>query len=316
MAILGIEIGGTKLQFGVGDGKDGSLTVLERVFVEPGWNAAEIIEAISSATKSLMERHAIDRIGIGFGGPVDRAAGTIVKSHQVEGWDGFPIGPWGEKEFGVPVCVGNDSDLAGLAEATFGAGKGQSVVYYTNCGSGIGGALVIDGALYSGGKGIAVEPGHLRPGLACECDDATVESIASGWGIARQVQSQLLETPRSERHEVVELCEACCGNPEQLTTKQIAQAALGGNSIARDAFRRAANVFGWAIAQAVTLIAPNVVVLGGGVPMTDDSLFLNPVRQYVERYVFPPFRGQFEIVRAELGEEMVVHGAIALCLRL
>ena len=312
MAILGIEIGGTKLQLGVGDGKTGTLSVLERVFVEPGWGAVEIREAISKATKSLMERESIDRIGIGFGGPVDRAAGTIVKSHQVEGWDGFPIGPWGEKEFGVPVCVGNDSDLAGLAEATFGAGKGRPVVYYTNCGSGIGGALVIDGALYSGGRGIAVEPGHLRPGLACVSDEATVESIASGWGIARQVQERLAESADATHHEIAELLDVCEGNPDQLTTKQIAQAALDGNSIAKDAFDRAAQVFGWAVAQAVTLFAPNIVVLGGGVPMTDDTLFLDPVRRHAETYVFPPFRGAFDIVRAELGEEMVVHGAIAL----
>lgn len=316
MGILGIEIGGTKLQVGVGEGNEAELTALERISVSPDWGPEGICSAIAKAGRAFKERYGIERVGIGFGGPVDAAAGTILKSHQVPGWEGFPIRAWAEKELGVPAAVGNDSDLAGLAEATFGAGRGRRVVYYTNCGSGIGGALVIDGSLYSGGKGIAVEPGHLRPGLACESEDATVESIASGWGIARHVRQAIRESSDRTRHDVSELLEACGGSPEGLTTKQIADAALGGNTIAQAAFARAAEVFGWAVAQAVTLLAPNVVVLGGGVPMADESLFLDPVRRHARRYVFPPFRGQFEILRAQLGEEMVVHGAIAMARRL
>jgi glucokinase len=313
MRILGIEIGGTKLQLGVRDENDAELTALERVSVSSDWGPEEIRSAIVEAGRELKKRHEFERVGIGFGGPIDAATGAIVKSHQVPGWEGFPIRAWAEREFGVPAAVGNDSDLAGLAEAAFGAGRGQRVVYYTNCGSGIGGALVIDGSLYSGGRGIAVEPGHLRPGLACESEEATVEAIASGWGITRQVQAALREPADPTRHDVSELLEACGGDPRRLTTKRIAVAALGGNQIAKAAFERAAEVFGWAVAQAVTLFAPNVVVLGGGVPMADDSLFLDPVRRHVNRYVFPTFRGRFQILRARLGEEMVVHGAIALC---
>ena len=92
----------------------------------------------------------------------------------------------------------------------------------------------------------------------------------------------------------------------------MAEAAQDGNRLARDAFDRAARAFGWAVAQVITLAAPNVVVLGGGVSLAGEDIFVAPVRRYVRRYVFPPYAESFEIVLAKLGEEVVVHGAVAL----
>jgi glucokinase len=92
----------------------------------------------------------------------------------------------------------------------------------------------------------------------------------------------------------------------------VAQAAGEGNEVAREVLARACQALGWGIAQAITLISPQVVVVGGGVSLTDESLFLLPLRREVERYVFPPLAGSFEIVPAQLGEQVVVHGALAV----
>ena len=337
--LLGIEIGGTKLQLGVGAGTGTPLVELERRDVQPQEGAEPIRRQIVELARPLIERHGITAVGIGFGGPVDVETGRTIISHQVEGWKDFPLRDWCREAFGLPTVVANDSDSAGLAEARFGAGKGHRVVFYTNVGSGIGGALVIDGQLYRGGSGVASELGQLRPGLQSDRPDQTVESIASGFGITaaararlagrvshpmelllggsrptepEDVRRRLIEREDAEEREAADLLERCHGQIDRLTTKAIAEAALAGNRLAREVFHHASQAFGWGIAQMVTLTAPNVVVVGGGVSLVGDELFFVPLRNHVRRYVFPPLDGTFDVVPAKLGEEVVVHGVLAL----
>jgi glucokinase len=301
---LGIEIGGTKLQLGVGDAENGELTVLQRATVCPTNGAEGIRRQIEEIATPLIGQYAVKAIGIGFGGPVDMAAGRIVKSHHVAGWDGFAMVDWCRQTFGLPACVGNDSDMAGLGEARFGAGRGNRVVFYTNVGSGIGGALVINQRVYVGGAGIASELGHVRPGLAADSSEKIVESMASGWAIAAAAGADARLGAELQRQHG---CSA-----EQITSKMVAEAAEAGNEAAIAIFRRATQTYGWAIAQMITLLSPEVVVIGGGVPLAGEALFFAPLRQEIERYVFPPLRRTYRIVPAELGEEVVVHGALAL----
>ena len=315
---LGIEIGGTKLQFGVGGGEGPPLATLRRIDVEPQQGAAGIRRQIERMGRALIQEYEVEALGIGFGGPVAVDTGRTVTSHQIEGWDDFPIVEWCRDKFGLPVVLSNDSDAAGLAEARFGAGKGNRVVFYTNVGSGIGGALAIDGQLFRGGSGIASELGQVRPGPDAEQANQTIESIASGWGITAEVRARLAaqEIPSGDTRrgqlDAVDLIRRAGGHPDGLNTKIIAQAAEQGNHLARDVFDRACRTFGWGIAQVVTLLAPNVVVVGGGVSLVAEDLFLLPLQDYVNRYVFPPLAGTFEIRRANLGEEVVVHGVLAL----
>jgi len=304
---LGIEIGGTKLQLGVGSGDGGPLSVIERLPVEPQGGADRIRAQIERAVGPLIGEHGITGVGIGFGGPVDAAAGRTIRSHQVDGWADFPLVDWCRQTLGLPAVLGNDSDLAGLVEARFGAGANQRVVFYTNVGSGIGGALVIDGELYGGGSGVASEIGHLRPGLSCDGDEETVESIASGWAITAAVKARL-----AQDDSAADLLRRCDGQIDRLSTAIIARAAAEGNRLAREAFDRATEAYGWAIAQMITLLSPNVVVVGGGVSLVGEALWFAPLREQVARYVFPPLRGSYRIVPAALGEEVVVHGALAL----
>lgn len=336
---LGIEIGGTKLQLGVGSGDGPPLVALEQRKVEPHLGAEGIRAQIESIARPLLQKHAVQAIGIGFGGPVDPARGRTVKSHQIAGWDDFPLVAWCEELLDRPVAVGNDADVAGLAEAHYGAGRGEPIVFYITVGSGIGGAQIHHGRLYTGGHGIASEIGHLRPGLLSDRPDQTLESLASGWGITSAAQARLSgevahairrggerglpDDAGSMRRRLVELDEndqrdradllARCGDQiDALTTVMLAEAARAGNLLARDVFARSYQALGWAIGQVITLIAPTVVVIGGGVSLMGEEQFFAPLREEVDRYVFPPLRRQFRIVPAALGEQVVVHGAIAL----
>jgi glucokinase len=334
---LGIEIGGTKLQLGVGAG-DGVLVAIERFDVVPKRGAIGILEQIAAAGRELIERHHVRGVGFGFGGPIDAATGTVVKSHHVEGWDNFPLGQWCSHELGLPATIENDCDAAGLAEAHFGAGQGRNPVFYVTVGTGIGGGLVVGGEIYRGCGHGAAEIGHLRPGVLADRPESTVESLASGWGIAAaaqnrlsepishafvsltaglrgakpdEVRQRLIENEEAEAENSADLWERCDGKPVKLTARMVAEAAAAGNEIAREVLARATQVLGWGIAQAITLTSPEVVVVGGGVSLAAEELFLEPLRVEVERYVFPPLSGKFQIVPAELGETVVVHGALA-----
>jgi glucokinase len=336
---LGIEIGGTKLQLGVGPGDGSPLAELQSVEVDPQGGAEGIRRQLEAAGRPLLARHDVAAIGIGFGGPVDAAAGRTIASHQIHGWNDFALVDWCRQTFGLPAALGNDSDCAGLAEARFGAGRGHRIVFYSNVGSGIGGALVIDGELYRGASGVASEIGHLRPGLQADWPDHTVESIASGWAIADAVRSKLAEPvshslesivgegrpsrpdevrqrlidrEESDERDAGDLLERCDGRVEMIDTKMIAVAAAEGNELARSALEHACTAYAWAIAQMITLLAPDVVVIGGGVAQIGEDLFFSPLRKQVRRYVFPPLADRFQIVASKFGQEVVVQGALAI----
>src|SRR5438067_13513412 len=135
---LGIEIGGTKLQLGVG-ADDGVLAALWRGAVDVAAGPKGIRGQITAAVPELLAQANLDRsrlkgVGIGFGGPVDDGTRTVVKSHQIEGWDNFPLADWVSELVGLPAALGNDADAAGLAEALDGAGKGLWPILYITLG--------------------------------------------------------------------------------------------------------------------------------------------------------------------------------------
>jgi glucokinase len=306
---LGIEIGGTKLQLGVGSGEGPPLVALERRAVERSAGAAGILGEIEAAARPLLAAHAILGVGFGFGGPVDAARGRAVKSHHVAGWDDFPLVDWCRERLGLPAVVGNDCDLAGLAEARFGAGRGERVVLYVTVGTGIGGGLVIDGQVYSGRGTGAAEIGHLRPGLDAADPEAIVEALAAGWGIEAQARRAVAEATPSQAATLRQLCGE---DPSKLTAKAVAAAAEAADPLAASVIDQAVRALGWAIAQAITLLNPGVVVLGGGVSQMSETLWWAPLRRYVRQYAFAPHAAGARLVPAMLGEEVVVHGALVL----
>ena len=310
-AYLGIEIGGTKLQLGVGSGSGPPLKDLVRLDVDPKENAAGILKKIESAGQQLCQQHPVEAVGIGFGGPLDASTGIVTCSHQVEGWENYPLQAWSEKVLSRPTVLGNDCDLASLAEARFGAGKGGRRVFYVTVGTGIGGGLVVDGELQGRGRPAMAEIGHLRPSPEAGSPDQTVESRASGPGIVNRAGELLAAAAASDPHAGM-LMDTCHGDPGELSAEQIALAAGKGNRIARQAIAEAVQTLGWAIAQLVTLTAPDVVVVGGGVSLMDEALFLEPLREQLEKFVFPPLRKSCQVLPPLLGEEVVVHGAVAL----
>jgi glucokinase len=315
---LGIEIGGTKLQLGLGPG-DGTLAALWRGPVDVAAGGEGIRRQIVAAVPELLGKAGLTHeqvrgIGIGFGGPVDDATQTVIKSHQIEGWDNFPLADWLADLLGWPAALGNDADVAGLAEALFGAAQGLSPIFYITIGSGIGGGLIINGEIYRGcGRG-AAEIGHLDLNfLISETASlgAPLEYFASGWGIANYA---IEEVAKGDGKDSV-LLRLVGGDAERITAWHIGQAAAQGDKFARSILQRPLAALSMALAQVIKLFCPRRIVIGGGVSLMGEQLFFQPVRSRVGSIVagqFPPFARCFDIVPAALGEEVVVHGALAL----
>ena len=316
--LLGVEVGGTKLQLGIGQA-DGRLLALERLRVEPARGAPAILDQIVEAFQVLLRRTELTPgqvrgVGVGFGGPVDVARGRTQTSFQVDGWTDLPLTEWLAQNLDVPVVVvQNDADTAGLAEARFGAGKGCSPLLYLTIGSGIGGALILEGQIYRGGGLGAIEIGHLQVPAHSQSGTATLEleKIASGWGIARRARQEALDQASAGRHDWVVL-EWAQGDPQAITAELVAKAAREGDERAGEVLDQARRALAFALCQAIALLAPQRIILGGGVSLIGETHWFAPIRRLVEEEVFTPFRGSFDIVSAALGEEVVVHGALAL----
>jgi glucokinase len=315
---LGIEIGGTKLQLGVGRG-DGTLAGLWRGEVDVAAGGAGIRARILAAVPELLAQSGIERehiagAGIGFGGPVDDFSASTVKSHQIDCWDKFPLAAWVTEQLGWPAALGNDADVAGLAEALFGAGRGLTPIFYITIGSGIGGGLIIDGEIYRGcGRG-AAEIGHLQvTSLAlAKAPRARLEDVASGWAIAEEARTRawLLEETASWN-----LLAQVDGNRERITAADVGELAARQDPFAWGVLQPAWESLAEAICHVIALLCPRRIVIGGGVSLMGEEVLFKPLRKLVAERVFEPFASCYDIVPATLGEEVVVHGALALARR-
>lgn len=308
---LGIEIGGTKLQLGVGNGVDAEFVAFERLDVDAQQGAQGIQNQIAEVGQRLVREYSVERVGYGFGGPLDAATGVITASFQIDGWTGFPLQQWTVDTLGKPTVLANDCDAAALAEARYGAGRESKIVFYVTVGTGVGGGLVIDGQVHGRTRPAAAEIGHLRPPTNSETLSPSVQDLASGRGLEAHMRELLAGVGQVSSADVDDLSGRCGANFEKLTGKDISLAAADGNKAAQVVVDAGVKQLGWGIAQMMTLLAPEVVVVGGGVSLMDESLFLNPLRDYVAQMVFPPLANRYKIVPAGLGEEVVVHGAIA-----
>jgi len=318
---VGIESGGTKLQVAVAQlGRPTEFPQCVREPIDRERGAAGILEQLEQILGDLTKQYSIQAIGYGFGGPVETLAGRVITSHQVAGWDDFPLGQWFHQRWPVPLRIGNDCNVAALAEAHHGAGQGHRRVLYVTVGTGIGGGMVIDGEIDGEQAPAVAEIGHLRPGLDALESRKTVESIASGLGIetraAAAIEARDVRTDESSAARALRAAvdSSVSTEPSRITAQQIFAQADKGNSLAKRLTEDATQTLGWAIAQATTLLAPECVVIGGGVALGNAN-FIPQVRQWWERYCFAPHRDVTQILPAGLGEQVVLIGALELAAR-
>lgn len=164
---IGIEIGGTKTQVGIGSAEGRLLPGgILRKQVDREKGADGILRDIVSMVDEILStrRHTladISKVGIAFGGILDSARGVTLKSYQIDGWTDFPLKEWAERQWGRPIFLENDASTAGLAESILGNGCGCSRLFYITMGSGVGGGWILNGRIDNGQGLGAAEIGHM-----------------------------------------------------------------------------------------------------------------------------------------------------------
>ncbi len=306
---LGIEIGGTKLQAGVGFDND-RLIALTRAPIDLSNGAEGIRAALPGLVDETLDQancqiSDIAGTGIGFGGPVNSTQGLALLSHQVEGWNGFPLQQWAQDQWGRPARIQNDASLAGYAEAKLGAGRGVSRVFYITAGSGVGGGWICDGKLDEGQGVGSAEIGHTWAPDPDDGEPEKVEHICSGWSIEERASAALAAGEDSILRKM------CNNNVNDISARMVYQAAEHDDLLAQTLLDQTTTTMAIAIGNVITLLHPHRVILGGGVSLMG-PLFWDPLLEKVKRYAFHLYADSVEIVSAQLGEDVVVAGAVLL----
>jgi len=296
---LGIEIGGTKLQIVAGDAA-GHVHDRRRFHVDRSAGAIGIRTQIEAAVTELKKLHSPIGIGVGFGGPVQWREGRIAKSHQIEGWSGFPLAEWLRGCAGIPVAVENDSNLATLAEATRGAGEGCTPVFYFNLGSGVGGGIAVNGSIFHGREPGESEFGHLKLDRA----GTIVEERCSGWAVDRRLREMAKRNPESAFARLA-------GSAPGGEARHLRAAIEAGDRNAQQVFDELAADLGFALSHVVHLIHPAVIVMGGGLSAIGETLRA-AIAAALQPQIMEVFRPGPDLRLALLGEDAVPVGALLL----
>jgi len=298
---VGIEIGGTKIQVVTGDG-DALIIDRQRFAADPARGAEGIREQIAGVLANISKQQKITAIGVGFGGPFNRETGRACCSHQVTGWDDFPLRDWLSKlTAGAPVAIENDGNTAALGEAIVGAGQGLSPVFYATLGSGIGGGLVIDGLIYHGALPTEAEIGHVRINPACD----TLESCCSGWAVDRRLREYAAANPDSP------LAKRLDGEGGE--ARHLAKVMSDGDSGAEAIFTETCGDLALGFSHVVHLINPATIILGGGLSQIGEPLRLG-VEAALRRAIMDVLKPGPSVRLAKLGEDAVPVGALILAL--
>ncbi len=298
--LIGIEIGGTKLQLVAGD-ETGAIRARRRLRVEPEKGAAGIRRQIEQELPEMLRSFPSRAVGIGFGGPVDWKLGRICRSHQIEGWSEFDLAGWIRQVSGVAlVAVENDANVAALGEALHGAGAGFSPVFYVTLGSGVGGGLVVEGGIYHGAAPGEAEIGHVRLDRA----GVILEERCSGWAVDGKVRELETKAPFS-------LLWRMARQSPGAEARHLVRALEQGDSAAQHILEETAEDLAFGLSHVVHLFHPRMIVLGGGLAGIGE-----PLRAYVEkdlrRFIMDAFAPGPRIALAALGEDAVPVGALSL----
>jgi glucokinase len=312
--VIGVDLGGTKLLAGA---VDPALNVHHRA-TRParGADQAAVLETVLGAVREV--RDAIESASgtveaVGFGIPcmIDQQRGTAVMSIHLPIAD-LPFRDLMAERLGLPVFVDNDANAAMLAEWRYGAAAGARDAALLTIGTGIGGGLVVGGALQRGSQGAGAELGHMvvkADGPPCQgnCPNrGCLEAMASGGALGREARRVARERPASG------LGRALAGGRE-ISGPLVTELAHDGDVAAIDALAIIGEWLGVGVCNLVNMLNPDVVVIGGGVIAAGD-LLLEPVRAVVAERALSPAREHVRIVPARFGAESGMLGAAALAL--
>jgi glucokinase len=280
MRVFALDVGGTK--FTVAGFIDSQLILRESRSTDRAGGPAALFAEVERIFTTWRDQHAFypDRCGIGFGGPVDFPTQTVTLSTHVEGWVQYPLVANIKTLTSAPTLIDNDANVGGLGEAKYGAGRGADPLFYMTLSTGIGGGIIHDGKIYRGADSYAGEIGHLNiepDGPDCLCGSrGCYERMCCGLWLERDYGKPA--------HQLL--------NDEQFVRKYVVHLARG-------------------LKAALMLLNPARIVIGGGLSKAGDRLFV-PLREELNRQMTSWSRARRDVVPAELQDDSILYGCLAL----
>ncbi|MDZ4200439.1 MAG: ROK family protein [Kiritimatiellia bacterium] len=308
---LGFDLGGTKMQATVLDSNFKKIASFRKK--TRGTNGS-ILDRILLVIEGALQEAKIapaDLAGIGFGvpGPLDLDKGVVIESPNL-GWKNLALRKKMEDAFRCPTVIGNDVDVGAYGEYRFGAAKGARCALAVFPGTGIGGACIYEGKLFRGKTSSCMEIGHVKvqpEGRLCGCGRrGCLETVASRLAISAEAAMAIY------RGDAPKLAALAGTDLALIRSKALSRAIDAGDKIVETIVRRAARAIGLAVSDVVNLLAPDVVVLGGGLVEALPKLFVEEVEKAANEEAMATFRGTFKVKAAELGDDAVALGAAAL----
>ncbi len=305
-AVVGIDVGGTKIAAGWVDAA-GTLSGYTRSPAPQ--DSRSLVSAIVQAVDGARAGRAVSGVGIAAAGFVSSDQSTVLMAPNLP-WRDEPLAAQVQQEVGLPVVIENDGNAAAWAEHRFGAGAERDLVCVT-VGTGIGGGLVLGGRLVRGRWGLAAELGHLcvvPGGRRCGCGQRGCwEQYASGRALVREARERAEDEPDRTRA----LLALGDGTPAGIEGGHVTRAAARGDGLALEVVGEIARWTAWGIWQVRAVLAPPLVVLGGGV--AEEEVFVQHVREALaELAARVPHRNAPEVRAALLGNQAGVIGAADL----
>ena len=303
---IAVDIGGTHIRAAVYP-EDCTTPLVQKKIQTQGDNKTPLDRLLALLKEIWPEEGQVQSIAIAAPGYLDPEAGVVISAPNIPGWQNLSISDRLRAEFGVPVYLGNDANLAALGELKFGAGQGHTDLLYLTISTGIGGGIIIGKKVVAGTHGMAGELGHvvaIPDGPMCSCGKrGHIEAVASGTAIARYVKEKI-----------------DAGVPSVFTkgsapsAKEVAVAANNGDALSKEAFENAGYYLGQTIADWLHMLNPSILILGGGVSRSGDLLMKPLLASLNKHIVSKEYLDTLQIVPAALGDDAGLLGALALSL--
>lgn len=311
MLAIGVDIGGTKIATGV-VAEDGTILDKITVLTDPS-DPASIDKAIADSCNQLFEKYDVGAIGVAAAGFISADRETVSFAPNIN-WREYPLAQKIKELLNqdVPVIVENDANAAGWAEFRYGKGQGTTDMLMLTIGTGLGGAIIVNGELVRGKWGMAAELGHMQivpHGHTCGCGhEGCWEQYASGSALTKHARRAVVSRP--DRGGAI--ISAAGGAGEKIKGQHVTKAAQAGDALAVEVFAELGHWIGHGAASVAALLDPEVIVIGGGVAAVGDLILLPARAAYKDRLSALGHRPVARIELAALGNDAGIVGAADL----
>ena len=308
--VVGIDIGGTNTVFGIVDARG---TIVASSSIKTG-AYAEIEEYVDAVCQNLLPlivaNGGVDKVkGIGIGAPNGNFySGTIEFAPNLP-WKGvIPLATMFEERLGIPTALTNDANAAAIGEMTYGAARGMKDFIMITLGTGVGSGIVVNGQLVYGHDGFAGELGHViirRDGRQCGCGrKGCLETYCSATGVTRSAREFLTSSTEPSLLRAIPA--------ENITSKDVYDAAVKGDKLALDIFEFTGQILGEAIADFIAFSSPEAIILFGGLAKSGEYIF-RPIQKAIDENILTIYKGKTKLLMSELKDaDAAVLGASAL----